>query len=328
MKRRAFLGTLAGGLLAAPLAAEALQPGKVWRIGFLGAGTLASFGPGIEPLRLGLRDHGYVEGRNITIEYRWAENRYDRLPELAAELVRLNLDVITTHGTPCSLALKRATSAIPIVISIIGNPVENRVVSSLAQPGGNITGSSFFSDEITAKRLELLKTGYPALVRVGFLTNPRNVAGRGTMRAMQSMAQSLNVQLQLLHVGSSDDLDAALTGVAKAQSDGLVMADDQVIATGDVPRRIAEFTLKTRLPSIGPAQYARVGGLTGYGVVWTDVVRRSMAFVDKILKGAKPADLPIQQATKFELVINLKTAKALGLTIPPSLLQRADQVIE
>jgi putative ABC transport system substrate-binding protein len=328
MKRRAFLGTLAGGLLAAPLAAEALQPGKVWRIGFLGAGTLASFGPGIEALRLGLRDHGYVEGRNITIEYRWAENRYDRLPELAAELVRLNLDVITTHGTPCSLALKRATSAIPIVISIIGNPVENRVVSSLAQPGGNITGSSFFSDEITAKRLELLKTGYPALVRVGFLTNPRNVAGRGTMRAMQSMAQSLNVQLQLLHVGSSDDLDAALTGVAKAQSDGLVMADDQVIATGDVPRRIAEFTLKTRLPSIGPAQYARVGGLTGYGVVWTDVVRRSMAFVDKILKGAKPADLPIQQATKFELVINLKTAKALGLTIPPSLLQRADQVIE
>jgi putative tryptophan/tyrosine transport system substrate-binding protein len=325
--RRVFLGSLTLGLLAAPLAAEAQRAGRAWRIGFLGAGTHAAWKPGIEALQLGLQDHGYVDGRNITVEYRWAENRFDHLPELAAELVRLNPDVIITHGTPCTLALKRATSTIPIVMSIIGNPVENGVVSSLAKPGGNITGSSFFSDEVTAKRLEILKTGYPPLVRAGFLTNPQNVAGRNTARAMESMAQKLNVRVQHLGVRSPDELDAALTA-ARTQTDGIVMADDQVITSGLSPGRIADFALKNRLPSIGPAHYPPLGGLLGYGVDWPDVVRRSMASVDKILKGAKPADLPIQQASKFEWVISLKTAKALGLTIPPSLLQRADQVIE
>jgi putative tryptophan/tyrosine transport system substrate-binding protein len=329
MERRVFIGTLTGGLLAAPLAAQAQPAAKMWRIGFLRSGTPTGWGgPGIEAIRLGLSDHGYVEGRNIRIEYRWAEDRYERLPELAAELVRLNPDVIITYGTPSSLALKRATSAIPIVMSIIGNPVENGVVASLARPGGNLTGSSFFSDEVTAKRLDILKTAHPALVRAGFLGSSRNIAMFGGQRATASMAQSLNVQHQALDVRSSDELDAALTGAVKAQSDGVVMSDEQVITTGDAPRRIAEFMLKNRLPSIGPVQYARAGGLIGYGVVWTDVVRGSMAFVDKILKGAKPADLPIHQATKFELVINLKTAKTLALTIPPSLLQRADQVIE
>jgi putative ABC transport system substrate-binding protein len=320
---------VAGGLLTAPLAAEAQRAGKVWQIGFLGSGTPTGWGgPGIEAIRLGLEDHGYVEGRNIRIEYRWAQDRYDRLPELAAELVRLNPDLIITYGTPSTLALKRATSAIPIVMAIIGNPVENGAVASLARPGGNITGSSFFSDEVTAKRLDILKTAHPALVRAGFLGSSRNIAMLGGQRATASMAQSLNVQLQVLDVRSSDELDAALTGAVKAQSDGVVMSDEQVLSTGDAPKRIAEFTLKNRLPSIGPVQYARAGGLIGYGVVWPDVVRGSMALVDKVFKGAKPADLPILQATKFELIINLKTAKALGLTIPPSLLQRADQVIE
>ena len=329
MKRRTFLAMVPASLLAAPLAAEAQQAGKVWQIGFLGSGTPTGWGGlGIEAIRLGLRDHGYVEGRNIRIEYRWAEDRYDRIPELAAELVRLNPDVIITYGTPSTLALKRATSTIPIVMAIIGNPVENGAVASLARPGGNITGSSFFSDEVTAKRLDILKTAHPALVRAGLLTSSRNIGTPGTQRAVDSMAQSLKVQVQFLDVRSSDELDAALTGAAKGQSDGVVMSDEQVFSTGDAPRRIAEFTLKNRLPSIGPAHYARAGGLIGYGVVWPDVVRGSMAFVDKILKGAKPADLPIQQASKFELVINLKTAKALGLTIPPSLLLRADQVIE
>jgi putative tryptophan/tyrosine transport system substrate-binding protein len=329
MDRRRFLLTSLAGALGAPLAVEAQQAGRVWRIGFLGSGAPTGWGgPGIEAIRLGLKDHGYVEGQNIKIEYRWAEDRYDRIPELAAELVRLNPDVIITYGTPSTLALKRATSAIPIVMAIIGNPVENGAVSSLARPGGNITGSSFFSDEITAKRLEILKAAHPALVRAGFLGSSRNLAMLGGQRAAASMAQSLNVQLQVLDVRSSGELGAALTGVVKAHSDGVVMSDEQVIATGDAPRQIAEFLLKNRLPSIGPAHYPRVGGLLGYGVVWPDVVRGSMAFVDKILKGSKPADLPIQQATKFELVINLKTAKALGLTIPPSLLARADQVIE
>jgi putative ABC transport system substrate-binding protein len=327
--RRAFLGTVAGGLLTAPLAAEAQQAGQVWHIGFLGSGTLTGWGgPGIEAIRLGLSDHGYVEGRNIKIVYRWAEDRYDRLPELAAELVRLNPDVIITYGTPSTLALKRATSAIPVVMAIIGNPVENGAVSSLARPGGNITGSSFFSDEITAKRLEILKTAHPALGRAGFLGSSRNSAMLGGQRAAASVAQSLNVQFQVYDVRSSDELGTALTGVVKAQSDGVVMSDEQVIATGDAPRRIAEFLLKHRLPSIGPAHYPGVGGLLGYGVVWPDVVRGSMAFVDKILKGSKPADLPIHRATKFELVINVKTAKALGLTIPLSLLVRADRVLE
>jgi len=202
-------------LLAAPLAAEGQHEKKV-RVGFLGAGTAASWGPGIEALQLGLRDHGYVDGRDFTIEYRWAENRFDRLPELAAELVRLNPHVIITHGTPCSLALKRATSAIPIVISIIGNPVENGVVSSLARPGGNITGASFFSDEVTAKRLEILKTGHPPLLRIGFLTN-HQLAGSGTTRAMEAMAKALNVRVQFLDVRTPDELDGALTA-AKAQA--------------------------------------------------------------------------------------------------------------
>jgi putative tryptophan/tyrosine transport system substrate-binding protein len=315
-------------LIAAPATTGAQPAGKVWQIGFLGSGTPTAWKLGIEALQRGLRDHGYVEGHNIRIEYRWAENRYDRLPELAAQLVRMNPDVVITHGTPSTLALKRATSAIPIVMSIIGNPVENGAVASLARPGGNITGSSFFSDEVTAKRLEILKTGYPALARVAFLGNPQSVAGPGTLRAVESMAQSLTLQLQFVGVRNPADLEPALAGLAKARGDGVVLADEQVITTGDAPRRIAEYTLSNRLPSVGPVDYARAGGLIGYGVVWTDIVRQSMALVDAILKGANPATLPIQQATTFELALNVKTAKALGLTIPPSLLARADHVIE
>jgi putative ABC transport system substrate-binding protein len=311
-----------------PGAIEAQPAGKVWKIGFLGSGTAAAWKSGVEALQRGLSDHGYVEGRNVRIEYRWAENRYDRLPGLAVDLVQLKPDVIITHGTPSTLALKRATSTIPIVMSIIGNPVENGVVASLARPGGNITGASFFSDEITAKRLEIMKTGYPAVARVAFLGNTANVAGHGTLRAMEAVRQSHNVELQLVDVRHPDDLESALTALAKARSHGVVLADEQVVTTGDAPRRIAEFSLQNRLPSIGPVAYARAGGLIGYGVVWTDVVRESMAFVDAILKGANPATLPIQQATTFELVLNVKTANALGLAIPPSLLARANHVIQ
>jgi putative ABC transport system substrate-binding protein len=326
MKRRAVLyGSVT--ILAAPLVAQAQQAGKVWRIGFLGASDPVRFERGVESIRLGLRDHGYVEGRNITIEFRWADNRYDRLPVLAAELVRLNPDIIITHGTPGSLALQRAASTIPIVMAIIGNPVENQVVASLARPGGNLTGASFFSDEVTTKRLDLLKMAHPALVRVSVMTNLQNAGSPRSVRAMESMAQTLNVRVLPLNVPSPNELDAALTS-AKTHSDALVLPDEQVLSTGDSPRRIADFAQRNRLPSIGPVEYAAVGGLMGYGVDWLDVIRGSMTFVDKIFKGARPADLPIQQATKFELVINLTTAKALGLTIPPSLLARADEVIE
>jgi putative ABC transport system substrate-binding protein len=298
----------------------------MWRLGFLGVANPTHFERGVQAVRLGLRDHGYVEGRNITIEFRWAEGRYDRLPELAAELVRLNPDVIVTYGTPGTLALKRATSTIPIVMAIIGNPVENGAVPSLARPGGNITGSSFFSDEVTAKRLDMLKTALPALGRVGILTNTQNIAALGAKRTMNTMAQALNVQAQYLDVRNPDEIDTAFAGAREYQA--VVLSDEQVIASGDSPRRIADLALRNRLPSIGPVAYAEAGGMLGYGVDWPDVVRRSMTFVDKILKGAKPADLPIQQASKFEFVVNLRTAKALDVTIPPSLLARADRVIE
>jgi putative ABC transport system substrate-binding protein len=327
MDRRRFLLTALGGAFAAPLVAEAQPAGQMWRIGFLGAGTPTGWKAGVDAVRFGLRDLGYVEGRNMTMEYRWADNRYERIPELAAELVRLNPDVIITHGTPCTLALKRATQTIPIVISIIGNPIESGAVSSLARPGGNLTGSSFFSAEVTAKRLEILKTAQPLLRRAGVLTNFQNVAMVSGKAAIEPMAQALKVEVQFIDVPTPKDLDAALA-VAKARSEGVLVADEQVVSTDDSARHIAEFTLKHRVPSIGPIHYAPLGGLIGFGVAWADVVRGSMVFVDKILKGAKPADLPIQRATKFELVINLKTAKALGLTIPPSLLARADQVIE
>lgn len=244
------------------------------------------------------------------------------------ELVRLNPDVIISVGTPSTLALKRATSTTPIVMAIIGNPVENVAVASLARPGGNITGSSFFSDEVTAKRLDILKAAFPALGRVGILTNSQNIGSVNTKRTMESTALALKVQALHLDVRSPDELDAALA-VGKAQCNGLVLlSDEQMITQGGSPRRIADFALRNRLPSMGNIDYAAAGGMLGYGVVISDVMRGSMILVDKILKGAKPADLPIQRATEFELVANLKTAKALGVTMPPSVLAQAGRVIE
>ena len=306
---------------------KAQQSGKVYRIGFLGVASAARFEPFLEAVRLGLREHGYIEGKNVTIEFRWAEGQYDRLPALATELVRLNLHVIITHGTPATLALKRATSTIPIVMAIIGDPVEAGAVASLARPGGNITGSSFFSAEVTAKRLDILKTALPGLARVGLLANPANPLAAGALKSMQSLALAHKLTVESLTVRSLDELDAVFVE-AKPRPEALVVPDEQLFTMGDSLRRLADFAIKNRVASVGPTAYAETGGLIGYGVAWRDVVRRSMAFVDKIFKGAKPADLPVERASKFELVINLKTAKALGLTIPPSLLQRADQVIE
>jgi len=316
-----------GGLLAAPLAGEAQPAAKVWRIGFLGVATAARFEPFVEALRLGLRERGYIEAKNITIEFRWAEGQYDRLPALAAELVRLNPDVIITHGTPGTLALKRATSTIPIVMAIVGDPVEVGAVASLARPAGNITGSSFFSDEVTAKRLDILRTALPGLARVGAFINPDNPASSSVLRAMDSLAQAHKLKVEFLKMRRLDELDA-IFAEAKSRPEALVVPDEQLFTMGDSLRRLADFAMRQRIASVGPTAYAEAGGLIGYGVDYREVVRRSMAFVDRILKGAKPADLPIERASKFELAINLKTAKALGVTIPPSLLQRADQVIE
>ena len=326
MSRREFIAQLSA-LAAWPFTGHAQQVvGKVYRVGFLGGADPIAYAPQIAALHLGLGDHGYVEGKNIAIEYRWAEGKYDRLPAFAAELVQvLKVDVIITHGTPSALAAKQATTTIPIVMAIIGNPVESEVVASLARPGGNITGSSFFDAELNGKRLEVIKELIPGLTRAGALVNSNNPTTLSVLSVMAETARAINVELQPVKVRLLDELDAVFN-LAKAQIEGLTISDDGLFLAN--AKRIAELALGSRLPSIGFTDYAEVGGLVGYGVDFPHIWRRSMVLVDKVLKGAKPADLPIQQATRFEFVINLKTARTLGLTMPPTVLARADRVIE
>jgi putative ABC transport system substrate-binding protein len=320
---------LALSLTLAPLAVEAQrQAGKVYRIGFLGVATAALYERQIEGLRVGLREHGYVQGRNVTIDFRWAEGRYDRLPTLAAEIVRLNPDVIITHGTLGTRACKQATSTIPIVMGIVANPVEAGLVASLARPGGNVTGSSFMYGDVNAKRVDLLKAAIPSLARVGVLVNPDNPPAVSlAMPAIEQISEKLNVKALPLEVRRLDELNAAFK-LGRAQTDAVVVTDEALFAGQGAIKRIADIAVESRVPTIGFTEFAEAGGLIGYGVDFPDTWRQSMALVDKILKGAKPADLPIQQPTRFELIINLKTARALGLTIPQPLLLRADKVIE
>jgi putative ABC transport system substrate-binding protein len=324
--RRAFLGALAGGLLAAPLAAQAQQAGKVHRIGYLGATTAFAHARYVEALRLGLRDLGYVEGKNLAIEYRWAEDKYDRLPDLAAELVRMTVDLIVTHATPGTLAAKHATTTIPIVMAISGDAVATGLVASIARPGRNITGSSFFFPELSAKRLELLTEARPAARRMAALVNPNNPAHTLALKARESTAKALKVELEVVEVRGPQDLSDIFSAMVKRRVEAISVLDDPMLIAN--ARQIADLALTTRLPTIGFREIVDAGGLIAYSVDFPAAWRRAAVFVDKILKGAKPAELPVEQPTKFELVINLKTAKALGLTIPPSLLQRADQVIE
>jgi putative ABC transport system substrate-binding protein len=323
MKRLAVaLLTLA--LLAARFA-EA-QPAKVARIGFLAPTSASSNADRVEALRAGLRDFGYVEGKNIVIEFRWADERYDRLPDLAAELVRLNVDVIVTAGTPAIRAVKNATTTIPIVMATSGDPVGFGFVASLARPGGNITGSSIFAPELSAKRLELLKETLPRAQRVAVLLNPDNSINERNLPAMERTARSLKVGLQRFEVRRPDEFKDVFSAMAKQRVDAVALPEDDFLNANR--SGIAELVAKQRLPSIGRKEFAEAGGLIGYGVNFLDLYRQAATFVDKILRGAKPGDLPIEQPTKFELVINLKTAKALGLTIPQSVLARADEVIQ
>src|SRR5262249_34749745 len=321
-----FLGVAAAApSLLWSRAARAQQPGRVVRIGFLGGADPVGYAAQLEALRLGLQDHGYVIGRNVEIEYRWADGRYERLPALAAELVALKVDLIITQGTPAAVVAKQATSTIPIVMAIVGNPIETGIVTSLARPGGNITGSSFFHPELNAKRLELLKTLKPDLARAAALVHPDNAAMVAVVRAMEETAIALDITLQRLEVRTLEEVEAAFAQ-AKTQVDGVVVVDEGLFIAN--PGRIAQFAINNELPTIGFRQYCEAGGLAAYGVDFQYIWRRSMALVDKILKGAKPADLPIEQATRFELLINLKTARALGREVPPTLLVRADEVIE
>jgi putative ABC transport system substrate-binding protein len=322
--RRVFIATVGLAVLRAPVAAGQ-QPDKIWRLGFLGGGSPSGYAPHVEALRLGLRDHGYVEGGNLTIEYRWAEGRYDRLPALARSLLDLKVDVIITQGTPAALVAKKTTAQIPIVMAIVGNPVETGIVASLARPGGNITGSSFFYAELNAKRLELIKLALPGLTRVAVLLNPDNSAMESVLTLMEETARALRLTLWRAQVRALDELDATVA-LAKTRAQALTVIDEGLFIAN--AQRVAEVALRHRVPSIGFSEHCEAGGLLAYGVDFPRIWRRSMDLVDRILKGAKPADLPIQQATSFELMINLKTARALSLTIPTSMLARADKIIE
>jgi putative tryptophan/tyrosine transport system substrate-binding protein len=323
LRRREVITLIGGAAAAWPLAAPA-QQAATRAIGFLGGADPVGYTVLVEALRSGLHDHGYIEGQNISIEYRWAEGQYERLPALAADLVRRKVDVIITQGTPAALAAKQATNTIPIVMVIVGDPVP-AIVASYARPGGNITGSSFYWPEINAKRLELMKNLMPGLGRAGVLMNPDNPAMAEVLRAMDERAKTQDVRLQAVWVRRIDELDSAFQQ-AKERVEALTVIEDGFLLAN--AKRIAELAAKYRLPSIGFREYCDAGGLAAYGVNFPHIWRRGAVFVDKILKGTKPADLPIEQATRFEFVINLKTAKALGVDVPATALTRADEVID
>ena len=324
MKRRDFIA-LIGGVVAWPLAVRAQQSTSVARIGYLNTFDASASASYIESFRAGLRDLGYVEGKNVVIEFRFAEGNIDRLPGLAAELVRLDVDVIVANG-PGVLAVQGATPTIPIVMLAFGDAVATGVIASLAHPGGNITGSTYFHPELMAKRVELLKEVVPSMTEAAVLLVPDNATNGPALRAMEMTAKALKVGLQPFEAHGPSEFESAFAAIADKKI-GAVVTIDNPIFTGNA-KMVAAIAAKQRLASIGSLELAAAGGLMAYGVSFHDLFRRAAYFVDKILKGAKPGDLPVEQATKFQLVINLKTAKALGLAIPPSILARADEVIE
>ena len=321
MDRRRFVLTSLAGALAAPLAAEAEQAGKVWRIGLL------DYGKFWDPLLQKLSELGYVEGRTIVFEYSTSDGQPERLPALAQNLIQRRADVIVTYGTPPTQAAKQATATIPIVMVGIGDPVQAGLVPSLGRPGGNITGNTILGPDIGAKRLQLLREALPKMSRVAMLWNPQNASNRAQFENVQRGARALGLTLVPAEASSLGEFDSAFTAMMKKRPDALVVTADPVqqLFVG----RIIDFAAGARLPTVFQIRDNVIaGGLMSYGPSLPELFRRAAIYVDKILKGTRPSDLPVEQPTKFEMVINLKTAKALGLTIPPSLLARADQVIE
>ncbi|HKC10346.1 MAG TPA: ABC transporter substrate-binding protein [Methylomirabilota bacterium] len=328
IERRTFLGMIASALLAAPRAVGAQQGGKVPRVGFVEAGAVAVNRHYLDAFRQGLRDLGYVEGQSIVVEDRWADGRSERFPELLDELVRRRVDVIVQASTPGAVAAKKATSTVPVVFWGVTDPVGLGLVASLAHPAGNMTGLVLGAEEgFAGKWLEILKDAVPTLSRVGVLSNPEARGLEPRVSELATAAPRLGVVLQRFPARSADELKAAFAAMGKARIGGLIVITDPLTLRHRV--QIVNSAAEARLPTVyGFGEFARSGGLMAYGPSVADLARRAATYVDKILKGAKPADLPVEQPTKFELVINLKTGKALGLTIPPSLLQRADHVIE
>jgi putative tryptophan/tyrosine transport system substrate-binding protein len=327
VKRREFIA-LVGGAAVWPLAARAQQQvGKVFHIGFLETTSQALNSDNFDAFRQGLHEFEYIEGRNLVIEYRSADGHNERFPNMATELARLKVDMILTRGTPAALAARNATRTIPIVVLGIGDPVEQGVVASLAHPGANITGLSASATELYAKRLELLTELVPRVARTAFLTNMDNPNEQFNWQRIERAARALGIRPQLLDVRKPEDLERAFNDASEQRIDGLVVAQDGLLSQNR--QIIIDLAAKHRLPAVyGSSEFVIPGGLAAYGPSYSDLYRRAANYVHKILKGAKPADLPVELPTKFQLLINLKTAKALGLDVPLQLQQRADEVIE
>jgi putative ABC transport system substrate-binding protein len=328
MRRIGFAVVLALGLFAAPVDVQAQQATKLARVGFLGPGAPTSDVLMREAFRQGLRELGWIEGQNITIESRWAEGRLDRLPDLAAELVRLKVDVLFTPATTATAAAQNATTTIPIVMAMVGDPVRRGTIASLARPGGNVTGLSInVGVETISKQLELLKEVIPKISRVAVLGNPDEPQYGPMVKEAEIVGRALGVQLQVLKARGPNEFDRAFAAMVKQRAAALWVLSGAVYFLHQ--RQLADLAAKSRLPTTyGYREYVDAGGLLAYGPNIRESWQRAAIYVDKILKGAKPAELPVEQPTKFELVINLKTAKALGLTIPPAVLGRADVIVE
>ena len=326
MRKTIISFALTALLLALCVSAEAQQSAKIPRIGYLTAASASAMVSRSDAFRQGLRELGYIEGKNIIIEYRFGDGKLDRLPALAAELVRLNVDIIVTGGPAATRPAKEATSAIPIVMAQDGDPIRNGFVASLARPGGNITGLSTLAPEMSGKRLELLKEIVPKLSRVAVFGNSTDPGNAQVLRETELAAGGFGLKLQYLEVARTEDIETAFREATKGRADAVLVLPNPILT----PHRalVADLAIKSRLPVVYDTQYVEAGGLMSYGVSLTDLDRRAATYVDKILKGRKPADLPVEQPVKFDFNINLKAAKQIGLTIPPNVLARADKVIK
>jgi putative tryptophan/tyrosine transport system substrate-binding protein len=327
VKRREFITLVGGAAVGWPRAARAQQPTKVWRIGVLETISAERNATNFEALRKGLRGLGYIEGQNLTIEYRSADGQVERFPQLAEELVRAQVDVIVTRGTPAVFAAKNATTTIPVVMAASGEPLVTGVIPGLAQPGGNVTGLSAFTNELIPKRIELLNAAAPGVSRIAFLQNMSNPVALSQWEELNSAARSLRIEPLLLDVRKSEDVMRAFETARTQRVNALAVGNDTV--THANRSQIVELAAQHRVPAVyATREFVDAGGFMAYSVSYADLYRRAAGYMDKIFKGTKPADLPVEQPTKFDLVINLRTAKALGLQIPDKLLVFADEVIE
>ena len=327
LTRRTVLVIIGLGLLANPLRAVTQQRSRVFRIGYLVPGSASAYASRLEAFKQGLGKLGYTEGKNFVIEYRWADGKYERLPDLAAELVRLKLDLIVTQTTPPTQAAQQATSTIPIVMVSVGNPVEIGLVASLARPGGNTTGVANFVGDTSAKQLDLLAATVPKLSRVAVLMNPANPSSKVIVKDVQTVAQAIGVRIILTQAQTPAEIEQAFSVMTKDRAQALLLLGDGYFFQQRV--QITELAAKARLPAIyNIREYAEVGGLMSYGANALEITRRAAAYADRILKGAKPADIPVERPNTLELVINRKTEKALGIRFPGEMLLRADKIIE